>query len=97
VALSLPEGSNKGEKEVAIKYTIVPTKATQSLPQIQKTVVKPTQQPQTVKMTTPGEKWQPSKVRTKTVNFESDRSRWLYIHNDASRDIQTRRYKGDRE
>jgi hypothetical protein len=87
VALSLPEGSNKGEKEVAIKYTIVPTKATQSLPPLQKTVVKSTQQPQTVKLTTPGEKWQSSRTRTKTVNFEKDRSRWLYIHNDVSRDI----------
>jgi hypothetical protein len=57
VALSLPEGSNKGEKEVAIKYSIIPTKTTQSIPQIQKTVVKPIQQPQTVKLTTPGEKW----------------------------------------
>jgi anti-sigma factor ChrR (cupin superfamily) len=87
VALSLPEGSNKGEKEVAIKYTIIPTKTTQSLPQLQKTVVKPTQPPPTAKLTTPGEKWQSSRARAKTVNFEKDRSRWLYIHNDVSRDI----------
>jgi hypothetical protein len=43
VALSLPEGSKKGYKAAGTKQKITPTLETQSIPQLQKTVVKPAQ------------------------------------------------------
>jgi hypothetical protein len=43
VALSLPESSKKSEKAATIKQKITPTLETQSIPQLQKTVVKQTQ------------------------------------------------------
>jgi hypothetical protein len=41
--------------------------------------------------------WKPTKVRNTSPTKEPDRSCWLYIYNNNTRDIQNRRYKGDRE
>jgi hypothetical protein len=38
-----------------------------------------------------------SNANTPTKLAEPERACWLYIHNNVSRDIQTRRYMGDRE
>jgi hypothetical protein len=38
-----------------------------------------------------------STTKTTTKMTEPERACWLYIHNNVSRDIQTRRYVGDRE
>jgi hypothetical protein len=41
--------------------------------------------------------WKTTKTRSTPQKKEQDRSCWLYIYNNVTRDIQNRRYKGDRE
>jgi hypothetical protein len=51
----------------------------------------------TTEVTKNKEIWKPTKPRKPTIINEPDRSCWLYIYNNTTRDIQNRRYQGDRE
>jgi hypothetical protein len=74
---------------------ITPQIATPAITNTEHTQTELAQPPTTVKTTTA--KWQPSRTAKTVQKPDSDRSCWLYLHNDTTRDIQSRRYKGDRE
>jgi hypothetical protein len=64
----------------------------------QKTIVAPNQSKiPSIPATTNTGKWQPTRIKQNRKTPDPERSCWLYLHNDITRDIQARRYKGDRE
>jgi hypothetical protein len=91
IAISTPAQAKKAAKIVIKNKTqppkITPQIATIAITNTENTQTKPAQPPTTTKTTTA--KWQPSCAAKTSPKPDSDRSCWLYLHNDIIRDIQS--------